>query len=124
GLSKRYCMTDRSPALDETPIRTAPRVLPHLSEVADKLLRTASESGTVMPLDTGQILFSQGDPGDSLYTVLSGELRTYRRIEDGSDVELRRPGPGESLGELALIDGGARSETAEALTPCRLFAIS
>jgi signal transduction histidine kinase len=117
-------MTDRSPALDETLIRTAPRVLPHLSEFADKLLSTASESGTVMPLDTGQILFSQGDPGDSLYTVLSGQLRIYRRIEDGSDVELRRPGPGESLGELALIDGGARSDTAEALTPCRLFAIS
>lgn len=105
-------MTARSPAL------------PHLSEFADKLLSTVSESGTVMPLDTGQVLFWQGDPGDSLYTVLSGQLRIFTRIEDGSEVELRRPGPGESLGELAIIDGGARSETAEALTPSQLFSLS
>jgi signal transduction histidine kinase len=117
-------MTDRPPALDETLIRTAPRALPHLSEFADELLSTVSESGTVVLLDTGRILFSQGDPGDSLYTVLSGQLRIHRRLEDGSEIELRRPGPGESLGELALIDGGARCETAEALTPCQLFALS
>lgn len=117
-------MTDRLPALDETRIRTAPRALPHLSEFADKLLSTVSESGTVMPLDAGRILFSQGDAGDHLYTVLSGQLRIYRRLDDGSEIELRRPGPGESLGELALIDGGARSETAETLTPCQLFALS
>jgi signal transduction histidine kinase len=117
-------MTDRSPALDETPIRAAPRTLPHLSEFAQKLLSAVSESGTVIPLDTGRILFSQGDPGDSLYTVLSGQLRIYTRLDDGSEIELRRPGPGESLGELALIDGGARCETAEALTPCQLFALS
>ena len=103
-------MTDRPSAL--------------LSEFADKLLNTVSESGTVIRLDTGRILFSQGDPGNNLYTVLSGQLRIYKRLEDGSEVELRRPGPGESLGELALIDGGARSETAEALTPCQLFALS
>jgi signal transduction histidine kinase len=95
-----------------------------LSEFADKLLSTVSESGKVIQLDTGRILFSQGDPGNNLYTVLSGQLRIYTRLEDGSEVELRRPGPGESLGELALIDGGARSETAEALTPCQLFALS
>lgn len=117
-------MTDRAPALDEHLFRTAPRALPHLSEFADKLLSTVSASGTVIRLDTGRILFSQGDPGDNLYTVLSGQLRIYKRLEDGSEIELRRPGPGESLGELALIDGGARSETAEALTPCQLFTLS
>lgn len=117
-------MADRAPALDETLIRTAPRALPHLSEFADKLLSTVSESGTVIRLDTGRILFTQGDPGDNLYTVLSGQLRIYKRLDDGSEIELRRPGPGESLGELALIDGGARSETAETLTPCHLFALS
>src|SRR5262245_54558845 len=103
---------------------TESRVLPHLSEFADQLLSTVSESGTVTSLETGRILFGQGDPGDSLYTVLSGQLRIYKRLEDGSEIELRRPGPGESLGELALIDGGARSETAEALTPCQLFALT
>ena len=98
-------MNERSaPALDETLIRTAPRALPHLSEFAEKLLSTVAESGRVMALDTGRILFRQGDPGDSLYTVLSGQLRIYKRLEDGSEIELRRPGPGESLGELALIE--------------------
>jgi CRP-like cAMP-binding protein/anti-sigma regulatory factor (Ser/Thr protein kinase) len=117
-------MTDRPPALDETLIRAAPRALPHLSKFAEKLLSTVSESGTVIRLNTGRVLFSQGDPGDRLYTVLSGQLRIYKRLEDDSEIELRRPGPGEFLGELALIDGGARCETAEALTPCQLFALS
>jgi signal transduction histidine kinase len=117
-------MSDRPPALDDTLIRTASRTLPHLSTFAEKLLSTVAESGSVIPLDAGRTVFSQGDPGDSLYTVLSGQLRIYKRLDDGSEVELWRPGPGESFGELALIDGGARSETAEALTPCQLFALS
>ena len=52
-----------------------------LSEFADKLLSTVSESGKVIQLDTGRILFSQGDPGNNLYTVLSGQLRIYTRLE-------------------------------------------
>jgi len=64
----------------------------------------------------GQILFAEGDPGDSLFVVVSGSLKAYSTTEHGYEFLLAVVGPGESLGELALADGGLRSATVSALT--------
>src|SRR5262245_10225314 len=110
-------------ASDETQIRATPRTVPQFSGFASELLSTVSASGRVTTLEAGQILFRQGDPGDSLYTILSGQLRISRRLGDGTEIEVQRPGTGDSCGELALIDGGARAATVEAITDSQLFAL-
>ena len=57
----------------------------------------------------GDVVFRAGDPADSLYVVLSGEIAI--RVDGvGDDVV----GSGGVLGELALIDGGRRTGTAVA----------
>ena len=116
-------MSDPGSALDDTAIRATPRTVPQFSDFAHELLSSVAESGRVAVLDAGQILFHEGDPGDNLYLVLSGHLRISKRLNDGTEVELHRPGPGDSFGELALIDGGARAATVTALTHCRLFSL-
>jgi CRP-like cAMP-binding protein len=63
----------------------------------------------------GSAIFRQGDPGELMYIVLDGQVDLYR---DGR--HLATLGPGEVLGELALIDQGARAATAIARGACTL----
>lgn len=65
-------------------------------------------------LSAGEILFREGDEADSMYVVVSGRLRATRREDDQSQVvgEITR---GETVGEMALLTGGKRSATVQAM---------
>lgn len=64
----------------------------------------------------GQIVFSEGDSGDSLLVVTEGRLKAYSSSLEGNEFLLVVVRPGESVGELVVADGGDRSATVEALT--------
>jgi len=64
----------------------------------------------------GQILFVEGDSGDSLLLVVDGTLKAYSPSAEGEEFLLAVVGPGETLGELVLADGGSRSASVAALT--------
>ena len=55
------------------------------------------------------MIVSEGDPGDALYVVRSGEVKVVLIGEDGREVLLNILGIGEHFGELSLIDGRPRS---------------
>ncbi len=58
----------------------------------------------------GQVLFSEGQPGDACYLVAAGQVRVV--LGDGPDAkELASLKPGVLFGQVALIDGGRRSAT-------------
>jgi len=63
----------------------------------------------------GQIIFKEGQPGDVMYVVIEGTVDLLVR-----DELLNKIGPGEILGEMALIDTQPRSATAIATTDCKL----
>jgi CRP-like cAMP-binding protein len=71
---------------------------------------------TEVSLAPNELLFAQGDPGDAFYTVVTGELDIFA----GEDLLLERIGPGASLGEIALLDGGVRAASVKAITAARL----
>jgi CRP/FNR family cyclic AMP-dependent transcriptional regulator len=64
----------------------------------------------------GQIVFHEGDPGDSLLVVADGRLKVVTNSDDGDQLLLAVVGPPESIGALTLADGGRRSATVEPLT--------
>jgi predicted acylesterase/phospholipase RssA/CRP-like cAMP-binding protein len=64
--------------------------------------------------DQGEILFSEGDRSDRLYFVVHGRLAITRRGDDGRETFLGWVRPGESVGELALLDGALRTATVRA----------
>ncbi len=68
----------------------------------------------------GEILFNEGEPGDSLYIVLSGKLKIGRRAGDGRQNLIALMGPSDMLGELSLFDPGPRTATATAVVDSRL----
>ncbi len=73
----------------------------------------------------GDIIFREGDPGQVLYLVQSGQVRIYVNGLDGSETSVILFGrPGDIFGELAVIDGLPRSATAIALDKTLLYTIS
>ena len=68
----------------------------------------------------GQVIFHEGEPGDSLYIVLSGKVKLGRRSVDGRENLVALMGPSDQFGELSLFDPGPRTTTAIAVTDSRL----
>jgi CRP-like cAMP-binding protein len=66
----------------------------------------------------GSVIFRQGDPGDVMYGVVSGQVEIQ---VDGRAILTR--GPDDVFGELALIDQAPRTATAVAVTDCTLASI-
>jgi len=60
----------------------------------------------------GQTIFLQGDPGTSLFFLETGQVKIALPSPEGRELVLASLGPGDFFGELALLDGGARSADA------------
>ena len=56
----------------------------------------------------GDILFSEGDPGDRLYVVTEGKIKLSHSSGDGRETLLAVMGEGQMFGELSLFDPGPR----------------
>lgn len=69
----------------------------------------------------GQRIFSRGDPGSYVALVLQGRVRLGATSPEGRMVLFDIAGPGEVLGEVALLDGRGRSADATALGACHLL---
>jgi CRP/FNR family transcriptional regulator, cyclic AMP receptor protein len=65
----------------------------------------------------GETIFSRGAPGGGMLIVLQGTIRLSIVSVEGRELILREAGPGDVIGEIAVIDGGRRSADATALGP-------
>jgi len=71
----------------------------------------------------GEIVFSAGDAGDALFGVVSGRIRISTGNADGREIFLNIMEPGDTFGEIALLDGGTRTATATAIEPSELVSL-
>lgn len=62
----------------------------------------------------GQHLFKEGDAADALYVLQSGEMEVTTLDAEGRTILLANLGPGEVIGEVALLDGAPRSASVRA----------
>ena len=74
-------------------------------------------------LSGGEILFRQGEKGDALYLVVSGRLRVLREDEDET-ATLAELGPGDSVGEIAVLGGERRLASVVAIRDTELAMLS
>jgi CRP-like cAMP-binding protein len=88
-----------------------------------KALQVLAEQTVRRSLDKGEILFRQGDGGESLYVVIEGLLKVSVSSGDGGDMVLTTLKPPDVFGELSLIDKGPRSASAVAVEPTTLLAL-
>ena len=88
-------------------------------EAFDQLCRYAKHA----TLKRGATICSKGDPGNSLFAVISGTVKISSTSADGRSAILNLIGAGEIFGEIAVLDGQARSADATANTNCEIFVI-
>ena len=88
-------------------------------EALDQLCRYAKHSS----LKRGATIVSKGDPGNSLIAVISGTVKISISSPDGRSAILNLIGPGEIFGEVAVLDGLARTADATANTNCEIYVI-
>ena len=84
------------------------------AELPDAVLAQLAHESRVRRYPEGQILCSEGDPGDSLLVVEAGTVRISRFSAGGQEVVLAVVDAPAAIGELALIDGQPRSATVTA----------
>lgn len=87
-------------------------LLGDIEPAAMDLLRTRLQW---VSLAGGQTLMRQGEPGDSMYLVVSGRLRAYQRQDDGRERAIREMGRGQVIGELSLFTDAPRSASIVAI---------
>ncbi len=73
--------------------------------------------------EPNETICREGDRGDWLYVVLDGEVEVLREVEGQGAVPLRRLGPGDCFGEIALISDRPRSATVRSLTGVNVLAV-
>lgn len=71
-----------------------------------------------------EVIFHQGDPGDSLHIVATGAVKILLPSAEGEEAIIATVRPGDFFGELALLDGAPRSATAEALEVSETLVLS
>jgi len=81
-----------------------------------------SQGLTQEHFEPGQDVFRQGDLGDRLYIVLSGEAEV-RRTDVGGEAVLARLGPGQCFGEMALVNMATRNASVRCLTPMDVLSL-
>ena len=112
--------------LDATPQRSpwgdeeSPAIVTAVESALERQLSVLIVGGDppFRKLRSGQALVEQGEPGEELFLLFDGVLAVEA---DGQAVA--EVGPGAILGEMALLQGGRRTATLRAVTPCRVAAV-
>ena len=74
---------------------------------------------TLVSLQAGLALFSEGEPGKNMYVLMEGSAAV---LVGGEVIEIASPGA--LLGEMALVDSHVRSATVITRSPCRVISIN
>ncbi len=99
------------------------RSLELFDQYPEERLRALSSYLEPVSFDDGAEVFAEGTIGDGLYFVVSGRVRVTKRLSGGGQKDLASVGPGDCLGEMALLDAVARSAGAYASGQAELMCL-
>ncbi len=86
-------------------------------------LTILKEKMKLISLKTDEVLCSEGDAGDRMYIVDTGELRVIKTGKTGNPIEIARLRPGEAAGMMSLFEKEPRSATLQAADRVELWEI-
>ena len=84
-----------------------------------KELQSVARLCTPLSLEEGSVLTTEGSPGRECFVIIDGKASVTIGGKKVSEV-----GPGECVGEMALLDGGPRSATVTVESPMNVYALS
>lgn len=94
-----------------------------MAALSDATRARLAKQGVPCTVNPGDLLFAKGDKGDALYVLLEGEVEVRTSTEAGKDVRLAALKPYAVIGEMAVLDGGARSADICAIRRSRFLRI-
>jgi len=97
--------------------------VPLFSELSHDELERIAQVAVPRSFPRGVRVFHEGDSSDACYIVREGDLRVTREHSDGRAIALASLAAGDFFGELAMLDGEARSASVETLTDSELLAL-
>jgi len=112
-MSVRKKAQDR--AQDEKRVLWHLRKIPLLSGVPPAKLQELVPQVELREIPRRQVIYLPGDPGEQIYFINGGRVKTSKVTRDGKELTLAYRGAGQIFGELAVIDGSPREEMAEAM---------
>ena len=71
-----------------------------------------------------EVVFHEGDPGDSLHVLVEGRVKISRESAEGEEAIVVILSPGDTFGQIVLLDGAPRSATATAIEPTETLTIA
>lgn len=112
-------MADQKPGIAQTL-----RKVPIFSGLDDSQLDFLTARTVEKKYDSGEIIFSEGDPCAGLFVVQSGNARIFKSAASGREQVLAIEGPGSSVAELPVFDGGSYPASAQALNDATMLFVS
>jgi len=97
--------------------------VPLFADLSEQDVRQLAQVAGPRSYEAGQVVFREGDSGDTCFVIRSGSARVTRRHSDGRVITLTELRPASIFGELAMFGGETRSATVEALEPMRALGI-
>jgi CRP/FNR family cyclic AMP-dependent transcriptional regulator len=97
---------------------------PLLSSLSASELQMLAARTVRKSLATGQMLFSEGEPCSGLHIIARGKVRIFKTSMSGREQVLALNGPGETVAELPVFDGGPYPASAVVVEDCEIAFIS
>ncbi len=115
--------TEAAPTLDAATAETIERLesIPLFSQFSPDELTAVIRGLRLLTHDAGEILFTEGEPGDSLMVLASGTVRVYVRNVGAGNTEVRLLNEGAFFGEISVLSGKPRSATIVTCTACEVL---
>jgi CRP/FNR family transcriptional regulator, cyclic AMP receptor protein len=100
------------------------RRIKSLASLSDEQLSAFLDFVEVVNCPHSATLFKEGQPGDSMFFILEGQMRVYTKTRKGEIVFLRILDAGDTFGEVALLNQAPRSASVEAVRESALLKIT
>jgi CRP-like cAMP-binding protein len=100
------------------------RRVPILAGLSETELQFLVERAVPRTYAKGELVFSEGEPCAGLFVIESGHLRIFKSSPGGREQVLTVEGPGSSVAELPVFDGGTYPASTSAMDDARVYFIS
>ncbi len=94
------------------------------SGLTENELKFLAQRAVLRRFSPGELVFSEGEPCSGMYVVESGHVRIYKSSASGREQVLNIEGPGSSVAELPVFDGGNYPASVSAVEEAALLFVS
>lgn len=109
------------PASTRGPLLALLHDVPIFAELHDEALQQLARRCVTKTVPAGHVLFTTGEECRGLYMIESGRVRIYRTDPAGREQVLHVEGPGRTVAELPIFDGGPYPASAVTIEECDLI---